>query len=144
MSSRVFPVALLVAFGAAAYGCQGQVQGQAPPGGNGGPSGPTNMGSAGSGSPTTGGQTPEQVLSSAVCAKPAPGTAPLRRLSNAEYRNTLQDLLVDVSGIGPAVATSTKDFVDEAESLGFRNNADFLSVSSLVAQGYMDLSLIHI
>jgi hypothetical protein len=125
MSARILSVALLVALGAASYGCQSGAdapsdQPPAPP------------------APTDGPQTPEQVLASAVCAKPAPGAAPLRRLSNAEYRNTVQDLLVDVPGIGPAVASSTKDFVEEAESLGFRNNTEFLGVSSLVAQGFLD------
>jgi hypothetical protein len=127
MSSRIFPTALLVALGAAGYGCQGNLQGQAPDPNQ------TTGGNAASGS-----QTPEQVLASAACAKPSPGAAPLRRLSNAEYRNTVQDLLADVSGIGPAVASSTRDFVEEAESLGFRNNVDFLGVSSLIAQGYLD------
>ncbi|HXK19600.1 MAG TPA: DUF1595 domain-containing protein, partial [Polyangiaceae bacterium] len=145
MSSRILPLALLAALGVAVYGCQGNIEGTARPGGSvagsGDPNNPNNPnnGSAGSvASPVTGGQPPEQVLTSTACAKPAPGTAPLRRLSNSEYRNTLQDLLASVSGIGPAVDTSTKNFVDEAESLGFKNNADFLGVSSLVAQGYMD------
>jgi uncharacterized protein DUF1592/uncharacterized protein DUF1588/uncharacterized protein DUF1595/uncharacterized protein DUF1587/uncharacterized protein DUF1585 len=124
MSPRILPVALLVALGAASYGCQ---SGAAAPDDE-----PTTS------APTTGPQTPEQVVASAMCAKPAPGAAPLRRLSNAEYRNTVQDLLVEVAGIGPAVASSTKDFVEEAESLGFRNNAEFLGVSSLLAQGFMD------
>jgi hypothetical protein len=128
MSSKILPVAMLVAVGLAGYGCQGNLEGNAPGG---------SAGSGGSGT-TPGGLTPEQVLASAACAKPAPGAAPLRRLSNAEYRNTLQDLLVDVAGIGPAVDDATKDFVQEAESLGFRNNVDFLGVSSLIAQGYMD------
>ena len=137
MSSKILPVALLVVLGAA-YGCQGNVDGKLPGNGNVGDPNGSGAGSGGSGSSVTGGQTPEQVLTSSVCAKPSPGTAPLRRLSNAEYRNTVQDLLADVAGIGPAVAGATKDFVDEAESLGFRNNADFLGVSSLVAQGYLD------
>jgi Protein of unknown function (DUF1592)/Protein of unknown function (DUF1588)/Protein of unknown function (DUF1595)/Protein of unknown function (DUF1587)/Protein of unknown function (DUF1585) len=128
MSTKFFSVALLVAVGAAGYGCQGNVEGSAPTG-----STPSSGGSAPISS-----QTPEEVLASAACAKPAPGAAPLRRLSNAEYRNTVQDLMAVVSGIGPAVATATKDFIDEAESLGFRNNAEFLGVSSLLAQGYMD------
>jgi len=144
MSSKILPIALLAALGLAAYGCQGNIDGKLPAGGSslGDPSNPNtpngSAGSAGSGSPVTGGQPPEQVLASNACAKPVPGTAPLRRLSNAEYRNTLQDLLPEVTGIGAAVQTSTKDFVDEAESLGFKNNAEFLGVSSLVAQGYMD------
>lgn len=82
--------------------------------------------------------TPEQVLASDACQHPAPGRAPLRRLSNAEYRNTVQDLLAPVPSVESALAQATQDFVDEAESLGFRNNADFLRVSSLVAQGYLD------
>lgn len=88
--------------------------------------------------PSSGPLTPEQVLASSACAKPAPGAAPLRRLSNAEYRNTVIDLLSDVPGIGAAVDGATSTFVEEAESLGFRNNADFLGVSSLIAQGFMD------
>ena len=129
MSTKVFP-ALFAALGLgmAGVGCQGNLTGDAAANGTG----------SGGSATTPGGQTPEQVLASAACAKPAPGAAPLRRLSNAEYRNTVQDLLVDVSGIGPAVATASKDFVEEAESLGFRNNVDFLGVSSLIAQGYMD------
>jgi hypothetical protein len=129
MSSKFFPALFVtLGLGVAGFGCQGNLSGDAPADG---------AGSAGSGT-TPGGQTPEQVLASAACAKPAPGAAPLRRLSNAEYRNTVQDLLVDVAGIGPAVASASKDFVEEAESLGFRNNVDFLGVSSLIAQGYMD------
>ncbi len=125
MSSKFSSVALLIALGVA--GCQGSIEGTPPP----------SAGNTG-GSAPAGDMTPEDVLASPACAKPAPGAAPLRRLSNAEYRNTLQDLLSQVSGIGPAVAAATKDFVDEAESLGFRNNAEFLAVSSLIAQGYMD------
>jgi hypothetical protein len=126
MSSKVFS-ALFVALAVVSVGCQGKLIGDAP-------AGVIDTG----GATTPDGQTPEQVLASAACAKPAPGAAPLRRLSNAEYRNTVQDLLVDVSGIGPALAVASKDFVQEAESLGFRNNVDFLGVSSLIAQGYMD------
>lgn len=128
MSTKVLP-ALFAALGlgVASFGCQGNLTGDM-----------NGTGATGGGATTPGGQTPEQVLASAACAKPAPGAAPLRRLSNAEYRNTVQDLLADVSGIGPAVATASKDFVEEAESLGFRNNVDFLGVSSLIAQGYMD------
>ena len=117
---------------AAGFGCQGNIIGEAPV------AGISAGGSAGGSATPPVGQTPEQVLASAACAKPAPGAAPLRRLSNAEYRNTLQDLLVDVPGVGPAVASASQHFVEEAESLGFRNNVEFLGVSSLIAQGYMD------
>ena len=36
------------------------------------------------------------------------------------------------------IAAATQSFPSETESLGFRNNADYLNVSTLVAQGYMD------
>lgn len=131
MSSRIYSVALLASLGLGA--CQGKLEGELPPGG-----GITDPSANGGGPQVMGGQTPEQVLGSDACKKPAPGAAPLRRLSNAEYRNTVQDLLAQVPGIAAAVAGATADFVDEAESLGFRNNVEFLGVSSLVAQGYMD------
>jgi hypothetical protein len=127
MSPRIVAMAWLGAWSVAAVACQSGSQDSAAE-----PMAP--LPAAPSGAP----QTPEQLLASAACAKPAPGTAPLRRLSNAEYRNTVQDLLADVPGIGSAVQSATKDFVEEAESLGFRNNAEFLGVSSLVAQGFMD------
>lgn len=85
-----------------------------------------------------GGQTPEQVLASDMCKSPVPGRAPLRRLSNAEYRNTVADLLGDSAATEAMIATATQTFPSETESLGFRNNADYLGVSTLVAQGYMD------
>lgn len=84
--------------------------------------------------PTIDGATPEEVLASSACSAPAPGSAPLRRLSNAEYRNTVVELL----GHGDAVQTATSNFVSETESLGFRNNAQFLGVPTLIAQQYMD------
>src|SRR6185369_1492028 len=84
------------------------------------------------------GKTPEEVLASSACQTPAPGRAPLRRLSNAEYRNTITDLLGDSPATQALVATATRSFPSETESLGFRNNADYLGVSTLVAQGYID------
>lgn len=75
---------------------------------------------------------PEQVLGSKACQTIKPGAAPMRRLSNAEYRNTVTDLL----GMAAQVRTATIDFTPENESLGFRNNADFLPVSSLAAEQF--------
>ena len=100
------------------------------------PSAGTQAGSAGA--PNLAGKTPEEVLASGACQAPAPGRAPLRRLSNAEYRNTLTDLLGDSPATESLIATATRSFPSETESLGFRNNADYLGVSTLVAQGYVD------
>jgi hypothetical protein len=133
MSSRILSVALLASVGLSA--CQGHLEGELPPGAS---IADPGVHAGGGGPRLMDGRTPEQVLGSDACKKPAPGAAPLRRLSNAEYRNTVQDLLAEVPGIAPAVATATADFVDEAESLGFRNNVEFLGVSPLLAQGYMD------
>ncbi|HEY6080657.1 MAG TPA: DUF1592 domain-containing protein [Polyangiaceae bacterium] len=133
MSSRTY--ALLLSLGLAGLGCQARIEGGTPGGGD--ALIPTAPG--GSGRVEPGAMAPpEEVLGSSACQKPTPGAAPLRRLSNAEYRNTVRDLLAQAAGVEGAVAAATKDFVDEAESLGFRNNTDFLGVSSLIAQGYMD------
>jgi hypothetical protein len=83
-----------------------------------------------------GGRTPDEVL--ATCTAPSPGRSPLRRLSNAEYKNTLTDLFAPVPAVTAKVATVTQDFPSDPESLGFRNGADFLVVQSLGAQKYLD------
>jgi len=88
--------------------------------------------------PGSSGLTPEQVLASDSCKVPSPGRAPLRRLSNAEYRNTMSDLLGDGPSVESLVTAATQTFPSETESLGFRNNADYLGVSTLTAQCYMD------
>jgi hypothetical protein len=107
--------------------CEGEITG-----------GAASASSPGGGSGPLGGRTPEQVLASAMCQAPSPGRSPLRRLSNAEYRNTMADLLGDSPTNEAMIATATQSFPSETESLGFRNNADYLNVSTLVAQGYMD------
>src|SRR5437764_15096971 len=70
-------------------------------------------------------------------ATPAPGTAPIRRLSNEEWKYTVGDLL------GPQAALATQlsaTFTPETASLGFRNDALFLDVQAVMAQEYMDAS----
>ena len=74
----------------------------------------------------------------ADCTEPSPGSAPLRRLSNAEYENSVSDLLEGVSGIDDLLTGLTREFPSESESLGFRNNAELLTVQPLLAQKYMD------
>lgn len=119
-----------------AAGCDmnlGKINGDAPSAGAG-------AGAAGqSGTPDPNqGKTPEEVLASPLCQAPSPGRAPLRRLSNAEYRNTMTDLLGDSSATQTLITNATHNFPSESEALGFRNNADYLSVSTLTAQAYVD------
>jgi hypothetical protein len=68
------------------------------------------------------------------CAELDPGAAPMRRLSNFEYRNTISDLFDD----GELAEEVTRDFISETESLGFRNGAKFLQVNTVTAQHFMD------
>jgi uncharacterized protein DUF1592/uncharacterized protein DUF1588/uncharacterized protein DUF1595/uncharacterized protein DUF1585/uncharacterized protein DUF1587 len=65
-----------------------------------------------------------------------PGRAPMRRLSNTEYRYTVTDLLGSANAA--VIAQATRGFTSETESLGFRNSADFLEISPVAAQQYMD------
>jgi hypothetical protein len=59
-----------------------------------------------------------------------PGRSPLRRLNLAEYKTTVRDLLnVD--------STAANTFPPDNTGLGFSNNADVLSVTSLLAESYM-------
>jgi hypothetical protein len=140
--------------GAAAAACTGRVTGggmgagQTSTGGPGSGSGASTGAGASSGAggsasvqmvagpAVLGGKTPEQVL--ATCKAPNPGRSPLRRLSNAEYRNTITDLFANVPGIVSMVPTVTAQFPPEPVSLGFRNSGDYLDVPTLVAQKYMD------
>lgn len=85
-----------------------------------------------SGAPAAG-----QAGSAADCSVKNPGTAPLRRLSNAEYRHSLNDLFAALPGFTAVVAAATSKLTAEPESLGFRNNAQFLTVQPLLAQDYM-------
>jgi hypothetical protein len=79
------------------------------------------------------GASPESVLASELCESPNPGAAPLRRLSNAEYENAVTDAF---HVLDPSVTNATRSFPSETESLGFRNNAETLVVTRLVADNY--------
>lgn len=118
-----------------ALGCTGTIGTPSDAPADGATSSASTTGGSGStaSSSTTGGQ-PTTI----DCSIHSPGSAPLRRLSNAEYRNSVTDLFASVDGIGVLVRDSTRDFPPESESLGFRNNAEFLTVQPLVAQKYMD------
>lgn len=82
------------------------------------------------------GADPDRVLNSELCLVPAPGSTPLRRLTNAEYENTLVDVGMDGDRVRDAVAA----LPSEPTSLGFRNGAEALNVNSLMAQKYKDIA----
>src|SRR4051812_50128191 len=84
--------AALIAFALPGVACTGAISNHQSSTGTGAGSG-TVVGPA-----VLGGKTPEEVLSS--CAAPSPGRSPLRRLSNAEYRNTITDLFANVPAVG--------------------------------------------
>jgi len=124
--------------------CQGQLVeaggdgkgGPGSPGSPGGPGGPGGPGSGGApgGGPGDPGTDPGRGTASDACKTLNPGAAPVRRLSNTEYKNTLIDLFGD-SALADQV---TKGFISETESLGFRNSAKFLQVTNVIATGFMD------
>jgi hypothetical protein len=73
---------------------------------------------------------------SAICAggaAPVPGPAPLRRLTRFEYGRTVHDLV----GADPTVANALPP---DEESLGFDDQADAYSVSTLHAQKYLEVA----
>ncbi len=65
----------------------------------------------------------------AECSGIQPGAAPLRRLNRFEYNNTIRDLLKDTSS--PA-----NRFPPEELGNGFGNDAEALTVSTLLASAY--------
>jgi hypothetical protein len=67
--------------------------------------------------------------SSAACKTINPGPAPLRRLTRAEFDNTVRDLIGEDKRLAAA-------FPPEELHAGFDNNAEVRSVSDLLAEGY--------
>src|SRR5262245_38069439 len=119
--------------------CTGHISeplGRGPGGESSGTGGSTGNPGGTTGWDILGGKTPDEVL--ATCTSPSPGRSPLRRLSNAEYRNTLSDLFAAVPAVAAKAAAVTQDLPSEPESLGFHNSADYLVVQSLGAQKYLD------
>lgn len=80
---------------------------------------PAGTGGGGSAAVGTGGSSGSGVAPTAVECKTAtfPGRTPLRRLTAAEYNNTVRDLLGDTTSPG-------NDFPPPAEGSGFSNDAD--------------------
>src|SRR5215472_2017232 len=80
----------------------------------------------GGGAPNNG---PTGTSTSALCATPTPGPAPIRRLTQSEYNNTVRDLLGD--------STHPADQFPPDQKLGdFTNTATALTVPPLLAQAY--------
>src|SRR6478672_8769088 len=126
-----FAAALVIS--AALPACNGTISNHNDPGTG---TGNTTGTGAITGPAVLGGKSPEEVLAS--CGAPSPGRSPLRRLSNAEYRNTITDLFSSVPSVVSLVPAATSGFPSEPESLGFRNSGDYLTVPSLAAQKFQD------
>jgi Protein of unknown function (DUF1592)/Protein of unknown function (DUF1588)/Protein of unknown function (DUF1587)/Protein of unknown function (DUF1595)/Protein of unknown function (DUF1585) len=121
--------------------CSGRIGPQASSGAAGGSGAAGVTGAAGAGVGTAGvaaagaggmATIPVPVCTDMTTAKP--GRSPLRRLNLAEYARTLHDLL----GVDTSMLTTT--FPPDNTGLGFTNNADVLSVTSLQAEAYMTAS----
>jgi len=117
---------LLSGFAAA---CTGAVNGGQPLPGQSLPAQPS-AGAAGSNAGSMTGSAGTAPVQSLACASAAiqPGRSPLRRLNHIEYDATVHDLL----GAGQ----QTQNFPPDEQGAGFSNNADALTVSSLLAEGY--------
>jgi len=119
--------------------CTGAVSGGSGPGSGEGTdrgAGPSQPGRGGNGS-TTGNGDPLPPLDPnptkpqvEACKTINPGPAPLRRLTRAEFDNTVRDLL----GVDDKLGA---DFPEEARPFGFDNNAELNPVTGLLAEGYV-------
>jgi hypothetical protein len=122
------PSSILILF---MTGCTGSIDhgsGPGSAGGSGGPGGPGNNGGGGQNPLPPLGPDP---MGTGACKTVSPGPSPLRRLSRAEYANTVVDLFGDQ-------AASAVNFVREARVNGFDNNAQSRAVSNLLAQEYFE------
>jgi hypothetical protein len=121
-----------VAVGAA---CVGTISG-GPTGSSLGASAGSGQSSSSSGSSSSGAPRPTASISDAAvdssaaqCTTPSPGAAPLRRLTQSEYNNTVRDLLGDTTQ--PA-----NQFPPDQQIGDFTNTAVALTVPPLLAQAY--------
>lgn len=127
-------------------GCVGNiVNGERPAvtGGAGTPGGGAGSGAPGgtTGSPGTGGtaaapptklpDSPTKLPTASTCTSPSPGPQALRRLTTAQYDQTLRDLFADP-------ATPTAAVFNDPIVLGFTSDTNALVVQSLGAQQLMD------
>lgn len=133
---RLGLAALLLVPLAAGAACVGSIGGGssesllAPTGGSGStassPSGASSTGAQGQPTPSSDASLDS---TSAQCTTPSPGAAPLRRLTQSEYNNTVRDLLGDTTH--PA-----NQFPPDQQVGDFTNTAVALTVPPLLAQAY--------
>lgn len=109
-----------ILLGVLGLGCTGTVGAQAEESASGGHRG------GGSGGYGGGGGNRDELR----CEGPEAGPAPLRRLTDAEYRNTVADLLKDADAL-------TVAFPPERAVHGFRNQASGVSSSALLTERYV-------
>jgi hypothetical protein len=97
------------------------------------PGGAGASGAAGTGDPTKLPETPTKLPSASACTStsPSPGPQAVRRLTAAQYDQTLRDLFADP-------ATPTASVFNDPIVLGFTSDASALVVQSLGAQQLMD------
>src|SRR4051812_26586643 len=117
-------LAVAIALGA----CSGTID-PANPGGPGPAKSPPAMTPGGEPLPPIGASPLEPDRKSAACKTVKPGPAPLRRLTRAEFDNTIADLIGEDKHLAQA-------FPPEELKAGFDNNAEVRSVSDLLAEGY--------
>src|SRR5271166_5550224 len=121
--------------GAACVGTIGGGPGEPSLGAGAGSGQVSGQASSGQGSAQSSGQAPPGIeagamdSTSAQCQAPSPGAAPLRRLTQSEYNNTVRDLLGDTTQ--PASA-----FPPDQQIGDFTNTAVALTVPPLLAQAY--------
>ncbi|HXU81147.1 MAG TPA: DUF1592 domain-containing protein [Polyangia bacterium] len=107
-------------------GCTGAIDRGGGPGAGGGPD---DKGTGGKGNPLP--PLGPDPMATGACKTPTPGPSPLRRLSRAEYANTVVELF-------GAQAADAVNFIREARVNGFDNNAQSRAVSNLLAQEYFE------
>lgn len=116
-------------------GAPGEGNGQGGPTGGGGPGGagtsPTGNGPGATNPGATPGSGTPVVDIGALCKTTSPGPSPLRRLTRAEYNNTVRDLLGVTDG--PA-----NGFVPDSPVLGFDNSAEGQTAQPLLVEQYDD------
>lgn len=107
--------------------CTGSIDHGAGPGPSGNPD--DKGGGGGKGDPLP--PLPPDPMATGACKTPNPGLSPLRRLSRAEYANTVVELFGEQ-------AADAVNFIREARVNGFDNNAQSRAVSNLLAQEYFE------